>query len=142
MKDLIKACRNGDVKVVDRLLMDSRVDPSASDNYAIRWASGNGHLEVVDRLLMDSRVDPSAEDNQAIRLASNDGHLEVVNRLTKYFHKRQQQMLVDIGLGLKGMCIPVLVQLEIYRCLESDIPDQARLPSTTEWNVLKTIHLK
>jgi hypothetical protein len=57
------------------------VDPSTSNNYAIRWASYNGHIEVVNRLLEDSRVDPSAENNEAIREASLNGYIEVVNRL-------------------------------------------------------------
>ena len=135
------ASYNGHLKVVDKLLNDSRVDPSAGGNLAIHWASMNGHLEVVDKLLKDSCVDPSAYQNKAIQCASVNGHLEVVDRLIKYFHKKQRQMLADIGLGLKGMGIPVLVQLEIYRYLENNIPDQARLPSTAEWNVLKTAHI-
>jgi hypothetical protein len=31
-------------------LADSRVDPSAFDNYALRMASKNGHLEIVELL--------------------------------------------------------------------------------------------
>jgi hypothetical protein len=48
--------------VVQRLLQDPRVEPSADDNYAIQCASENGHIEVVKRLLQDRRVDPSADD--------------------------------------------------------------------------------
>jgi hypothetical protein len=44
------------------LLTDSRVDPSARDNYAIRSASRNGHTDVAKVLLADARVDPSAMD--------------------------------------------------------------------------------
>ena len=50
-------------------------DPSADNNYTIRWAARNGHVTVVDRLLKDLRVDPSAIDNEAIRLAARDGHV-------------------------------------------------------------------
>ena len=45
------------------LLADPRVDPSADDNYTIRWASNNGHDKVVSLLLADTRVDPSTRDN-------------------------------------------------------------------------------
>jgi hypothetical protein len=45
--------------VVKLLLSDKRVDPSAADNYAIRYASKKGHYDVVELLLADERVDPS-----------------------------------------------------------------------------------
>ena len=64
-----------------RVMIELGVDPSASDNWAIRWASKNGHLEVVRLLLGDKRVDPSASDNWAIRWASQNGHTEVVRLL-------------------------------------------------------------
>jgi hypothetical protein len=75
------AAENGHLAVVERLLQDKRVDPSADDNYAVRWAAQNGHLAVVERLLQDKRVDPSADDNYAVRLAAENGHLAVVERL-------------------------------------------------------------
>ena len=63
------AAQNGHIDVVDRLLQDGRVDPSADDNFAIRIAYAKGHVAVVDRLLQDEtgRVDPSAVVNFAIR---------------------------------------------------------------------------
>jgi hypothetical protein len=75
------AAENGHLAVVERLLQDKRVDPSADDNYAVRWAAVNGHLAVVERLLQDKRVDPSADDNYAVRWAAANGHLAVVERL-------------------------------------------------------------
>ena len=39
------------------LLNDKRVDPSANDNYSIRWASKNGHAEVVELLENSLRND-------------------------------------------------------------------------------------
>ena len=65
------------------LLADYRVDPSATINFAIRWASECGHIEVVDLLLADSRVDPCANNNCAIKLASRNDHAEVVELLLK-----------------------------------------------------------
>ena len=60
--------KNGYLEIVQELLKDNRVDPSANNNDAIQWASGNGHLEVVEELLKDNRVDPSANDNYAIQM--------------------------------------------------------------------------
>jgi len=63
------------------LLSDKRIDPTADDNTAIRWASAKGHVEVVKILLSDKRVDPTAGNNLAIRWASAKGHVEVVKIL-------------------------------------------------------------
>ncbi len=57
------------------------MDPSDTDNYAIKWASENGYLEIVKLLLQDPRVDPSDTDNYAIKIASFKRHLEVVKLL-------------------------------------------------------------
>ena len=78
----LQACEIGKIDIVKSLL--PHIDPSADDNYAIRFASSNGHLEVVKILLADPRVDPSADDNFAIRYASYRGHLEVVKLLKKW----------------------------------------------------------
>jgi hypothetical protein len=69
---------------VTQLLQDPSVDPTASDNEAIRRASGDGNLSVVNRLLQDERVDPTALDNYAIRWAFQYGHLAVVDRLLQH----------------------------------------------------------
>ena len=62
-KNLIES--NIHLEVVKILMQDERVDPSADDNWAIRYASGNGRLEIVKILTQDKRVDPSAESNLA-----------------------------------------------------------------------------
>jgi hypothetical protein len=84
-----EAVITGDLVLVDLFLHDPRVDPSASNNLAIRLASEYGNLGVIERLLHDlpswhpyrGSVDPSALNNEAIRRASMNGHLDVVNRL-------------------------------------------------------------
>ena len=77
------ASENGSLSVVEKLLMDPRVNPSYRRNDAIIMASEYGHLDVVDRLLKDPRVDPSDLQNEAIGIASQNGHLSVVERLLK-----------------------------------------------------------
>jgi ankyrin repeat protein len=71
----------GRTEVVQLLLNDNRIDPSAYNNNAIQKASSKGHVEVVRLLLSDNRVDPSADDNTAIRWASKNGYVEVVQLL-------------------------------------------------------------
>ena len=45
------------IKLVDAR---TKIDPSADDNSALRWASINGHDEIVQILLADIRVAASA----------------------------------------------------------------------------------
>lgn len=52
-------CKNGHLEVVQLLLQHRRVDPSAMNDYAIRWARRNGQYEIVRLLLQDGRVDPT-----------------------------------------------------------------------------------
>ena len=81
--NLIQACGSGHLAIVERLLQDSRVDPSDNDNWAIIFASENGHSAIVERLLQDSRVDPSDDENLAIRWASQNGHSAIVECLLR-----------------------------------------------------------
>jgi hypothetical protein len=67
--------------VVDRLLADSRVDPSAKNNEAIIMASRLGRSATVNSLLADLRVDPTAKNNEAIQWASHIGHHAVAELL-------------------------------------------------------------
>lgn len=76
-----QASMDGHIAIVERLLQDPRIDPSADNNRALWNACIEGHTTVVDRLLQDSRVDPSFGRNRAIRLSSECGHISVVNRL-------------------------------------------------------------
>jgi hypothetical protein len=66
------------------LLSDSRVDPCAKDNWAIKIASRHGHVEIVKTLLSDPRVDPSADNNFIIRWIKDNGHHQVVTALLKF----------------------------------------------------------
>jgi hypothetical protein len=63
---------------------DTRVDPSANRNEAVREASKNGHVKVVNVLFSDKRVYPSANNNYAIMGAIRNGHHEVLKLLYVY----------------------------------------------------------
>ena len=75
------ACYNGYTDIVKLFLTNSRVDPTADNNCAIRKSSENGHTEVVKLLLADGRADPAADDNWAIRLSSWKGYTDIVRLL-------------------------------------------------------------
>ena len=64
----------------------SRIDPTESNNHAVRLAALNGHVEVVRELLAwvgvdGKRVDPTVGNNYAVRRAAFLGHVEVVRLL-------------------------------------------------------------
>jgi WD40 repeat protein len=77
------AAENGHAALVELLLQDDRVDPTAKDNIAFRRAAASGHVSVVELLLQDDRVDPTAKDNIAFQFAASNGHLQVVERLLR-----------------------------------------------------------
>eukprot|EP01117_Protostelium_nocturnum_P011249 TRINITY_DN4085_c0_g1_i1.p1 TRINITY_DN4085_c0_g1~~TRINITY_DN4085_c0_g1_i1.p1 ORF type:complete len:228 (+),score=48.34 TRINITY_DN4085_c0_g1_i1:254-937(+) len=74
-------CEKGDLEMMNELMEDSRVDPSANFNSSIRMASKNGHSKVVSVLLKDPRVNPACWANSALRLAKQNGHQNVVDIL-------------------------------------------------------------
>jgi hypothetical protein len=139
----------GHLAVLERLLQDERVDPSASNNFAIQWAAQFGHLAVVKRLLQDERVDPSADDNGAVRGAAQYGHLAVVDRLLdddrvdaaiaiqqslpedrKLFECRER--LTEICIALQDLELPAWVTVQI---LDAARP-WSTLPLHSKWNLV------
>ena len=96
------------MSVAQLLLADPRVDPTASDNWAIRCASYSGDASVVELLLADSRFSQTILDKNviesAIALASNNGHSKVVEILNRV--DRPEDTLVD-PLDLFIVCLPI-----------------------------------
>jgi hypothetical protein len=60
-EEIITASEHGHAEIVQLLLNDPRLDPSAFDNTALQFASACGRAEVVDILLRDPRVKLSWE---------------------------------------------------------------------------------
>jgi ankyrin repeat protein len=75
------ACLFGRESIVELLLADPRVDPSAKENEAIRVTCCNGNEGVAELLLADPRVDPSDKENEAIRQACLYGHTGAIQLL-------------------------------------------------------------
>lgn len=78
-----KACLDGRIEIVKKLLKNPYVDPSIDDNYPIIYSSLRGYDKIIVELLKDSRVNPAAQNNFAIQGASANAHMEVVSVLLK-----------------------------------------------------------
>lgn len=87
-----QACLRGDLEIVNLLLADPNVDPTANTadgkrygsnerQYCIRRAAKEGHIDVVKRLLKDKRVDPSYRDNWALAACLEKGDFEMCKLL-------------------------------------------------------------
>jgi hypothetical protein len=113
-----EAALNGHLAVVERLLLDARVNPAADDNQAVRSAVVNGHLAVVDRLLEDDRVDAAV----AIRYVRPEDR--------KRFECRER--LTEICIGLQDLELPAWVTVQI---LDAARP-WSTLPLHSKWNLV------
>lgn len=81
---LVSAIYGGNIKVVDRLLQDERVDPSEHDSVAVAAAAvaKGGRLDILNRLLQYEKVDPSANNNAALlQTIMFNGNFDIINRL-------------------------------------------------------------
>ena len=84
------------------LLSDNKVDPTASDNYAIKWACSNGNVESLKILLADPRVDPSAQNNKEVQMIVEnifDG-----KHIQGSYKKQNRNIEIVVGRS-KGRCI-------------------------------------
>ena len=75
------AVEANDIAVVQQLLLDPAVDPSAKNNFAIEHAAALGYVELVKLLLADIRIDPTDNDNRTLYLAAHNGHTAVIKVL-------------------------------------------------------------
>ena len=69
----------GHTNIVELLLRDSRVDPSAGDNEAINQASKKGHFEIV-KLLLDANVNVNYvnKNGSTVLQYLNSNHLSAI----------------------------------------------------------------
>ena len=71
---LFIACEKGDVRFVNLILQDKKINPSTGKDWALRIACWYGNDDVVKRLLKCDQVDPTMMDNGCISLAHERGH--------------------------------------------------------------------
>jgi hypothetical protein len=74
------ACWRGDLQEVRALLVDSRVDPSAGNNYALTAAAYSGNWKIAQILLADERVQlqPAMDDRSLLYAIFNSGSADIV----------------------------------------------------------------
>jgi ankyrin repeat protein len=84
-----KSVGAGQTEIVEQLLKDPRVNPTASANLALSVAAADGRLDLVEMLLSVDRVNPSDANNMALIDAAYEGHLSIVQRLLKDHRFRQ-----------------------------------------------------
>lgn len=78
---LVKACQGGDVRTVNYLLYNYKLDPSIKTNICVIEACINGHLEVVKILLKYPNVDPHDRQNKGYRWAEKKGFTNIIEYL-------------------------------------------------------------
>lgn len=66
---LLEAVYRGNIRIVEMLLKDGRVDVSIYNNLPLREAMRRRYYDIAYLLLQNPNVDPSAKDNEALLLA-------------------------------------------------------------------------
>jgi hypothetical protein len=112
------AALRGHLVVVERLLRDDRVDPSAVDNRAVRLAASRGRLAVVDRLLEDDRVDVAVAIQHS--LPDHCRRFECRERLT------------EICIALQAMEFPAWITVQILGAARP----WSTLPLHSKWSLV------
>ncbi|PRP77640.1 ankyrin repeat domain-containing protein 44 [Planoprotostelium fungivorum] len=77
------ATTNGHADAVN-VIIQHGADPSADDNFCIKYAAAYGHIDVVRILLEDPRVDPSAENGLPLERAMVSQDTRLVMLFLKY----------------------------------------------------------
>jgi hypothetical protein len=82
---------SNDVKNVQRMLQEGKVDPSKKDNMALEVASERGYTEIVRLLLEDERVFP----NHVVMRVYESNNIEMLNLFLDYISVRSVEDLFD-----------------------------------------------
>lgn len=98
---IVVASSYGHLLVVERLLQDTRIDPSAYKSYAAVLAAQNGHVAVVDRLLEDPRVDPA-------------GAIKYTRRADRTRFEYRERF-AEICIALQELSLPAWVTVKILK---------------------------
>lgn len=58
-------------KIIEILMNDLRVDPSARSNVACKYVAANGYLDSLKFRIKDKRVNPTDDNNTPLSAAHN-----------------------------------------------------------------------
>jgi hypothetical protein len=75
--------KNGNIKLVEKFLLEGKHNPSKQNNWAIRAASYSGQHDVVNLLIKNDQVDPSANNNEALMMAIQGQHTQTFINLLR-----------------------------------------------------------
>lgn len=75
--------KENDIKMVESLLKNKKVDVSAENNWAIELASTSGHFEMVKLLLNDKKVNPADNRNWTIQSTYKKAYYDILDSLNK-----------------------------------------------------------
>jgi hypothetical protein len=85
---LLWAVEDGNITVVDKLLVDHRIDPNSKDilagRAALSYAAENGHAAIVQQLLATRNVESDSRDcinRTPLSYAAGNGHAAIVQQL-------------------------------------------------------------
>jgi ankyrin repeat protein len=122
------AAQSNHLDIVERLLQDARLDPSAFDeDFTLQWACANGHTHIVEKLLQDDRVTASErwvdrmfkpDQHTALFKAASRGHLQIVRKLVETCYLPRGYVDIPLQLAflsaLKHNHIELAKQLQKY----------------------------
>ena len=80
----VLAAQNGQYDVVNHLLDDPHIDPTAHDSLALRVAVKNNHILIVETLFEEGRIDADARNDQALVLACYNANRNMVRLLLRH----------------------------------------------------------
>ena len=78
-----EAIRDNNIKQIELLLNDKRIDPSNLNNFAIRFASENGQTEIVNLLWSNQRIKDTLQ-NDNLELYNHMITKETINKLDEF----------------------------------------------------------
>ncbi|KAJ1554480.1 hypothetical protein HK096_003354, partial [Nowakowskiella sp. JEL0078] len=80
---LCAAVKSGNLRIVELLLKDKRVNPTVLYNYSEVWGNSEEHCKIMDVLLKDGRFDPAVNDNELFTIVADEGYFNLVANLLK-----------------------------------------------------------
>ena len=131
--DFLEAVSSGNLRIINRLLEDPRVDPSVKRNHAVYLAAKTRNLDLLERLLEDHRVDPSDFNNIALFKASNQGFSEIVQKLL------ENQKVLNGSLSASLHCAELQRNQDIFQLLFQAKKKQSQIIWNERYNSLKNM---
>lgn len=119
-----ETCKDGQLELVEILLLDDRVNPGFNRNIAFSNACSRGHHEIVDILLKDTRVKPYENFDRDFTGVVERNHLEVLKLLTDS-KIPIQSITVESCISTtasKGYVEILKLLLDKFKCLELHKP--------------------